>query len=285
MAQVKEALTFIGHCWREDTIEWESELLSIHPPPDRPSHTVVPRPVQLPHPPLYLACTNPETVRRAAEYGVGPMVLGFGGPEAIATMRATFDGRGPGAGRHAIASGPPKPSTIGPTLRQHAHRLGVRAHEVTRRVRQLYDGVRRCVRPEWPDVSSSYSHWMVAPAPAVAVKVKGSSLTCAGPLGPRACAPQSAISTSRCHHEAPGFKRPPEIASGDRRAARSADTEDRVVVAGTACTPAGGTRHGSAWSSAPRPRERKISGALMWRCSTRGGARPPTPASKPTSSA
>jgi alkanesulfonate monooxygenase SsuD/methylene tetrahydromethanopterin reductase-like flavin-dependent oxidoreductase (luciferase family) len=91
VAQVKEALTFIGHCWREDTIEWESELLSIHPPPDRPSHTLVPRPVQLPHPPLYLACTNPETVRRAAEYGVAPMVLGFGGPEVIATLRTAFD--------------------------------------------------------------------------------------------------------------------------------------------------------------------------------------------------
>jgi len=91
VAQVKEALTFIGHCWRDDTIEWESELLSIHPPPNRPSHTVVPRPVQLPHPPLYLACTNPETVKRAAQYGVGPMVLGFGGPEMIANLRAMFD--------------------------------------------------------------------------------------------------------------------------------------------------------------------------------------------------
>src|SRR4051794_3319984 len=90
-AQVKEALRFIGHCWREDTIEWESDLLSIHPPPDRPAHTLVPRPVQLPHPPLYLACTNPETVRLAAAYRVGPMILGFGGPEAIAGMRAAFD--------------------------------------------------------------------------------------------------------------------------------------------------------------------------------------------------
>jgi alkanesulfonate monooxygenase SsuD/methylene tetrahydromethanopterin reductase-like flavin-dependent oxidoreductase (luciferase family) len=90
-AQVKEALTFIGHCWREGTIEWDSDLLTIHPPPDRPSHTVVPRPVQLPHPPLYLACTSPETVRRAAQYGVGPMVLGFGGPEVIASLRAAFD--------------------------------------------------------------------------------------------------------------------------------------------------------------------------------------------------
>jgi alkanesulfonate monooxygenase SsuD/methylene tetrahydromethanopterin reductase-like flavin-dependent oxidoreductase (luciferase family) len=91
VAQVKEALRFIGYCWREDTIEWESDLLSIHPPADRPPHTVVPRPVQTPHPPLYLACTNPETVKRAAEYGVGPMVLGFGGPEVIGGMREAFD--------------------------------------------------------------------------------------------------------------------------------------------------------------------------------------------------
>lgn len=89
--QVEEALRFIGHCWRGDTIEWDSDLLRIHPPPDRPPHTVVPRPVQMPHPPLFLACTNPETVRTAARYGVGPMVLGFGGPEAIGRMRAAFD--------------------------------------------------------------------------------------------------------------------------------------------------------------------------------------------------
>jgi alkanesulfonate monooxygenase SsuD/methylene tetrahydromethanopterin reductase-like flavin-dependent oxidoreductase (luciferase family) len=90
-AQVKEALRFIGHCWREDTIEWESDLLSIHPPPDRPRHTVVPRPVQTPHPPLYLACTNPQTVKAAAAYGVAPMILGFGGPESIASTRKIYD--------------------------------------------------------------------------------------------------------------------------------------------------------------------------------------------------
>jgi len=89
--QVREALRFIGHCWREDTIQWDSELLRIQHPPGRPPHTVVPRPVQTPHPPLFLACTNPETVRRAAQYGVGPMVLGFGGPEAIGEMRRMFD--------------------------------------------------------------------------------------------------------------------------------------------------------------------------------------------------
>jgi alkanesulfonate monooxygenase SsuD/methylene tetrahydromethanopterin reductase-like flavin-dependent oxidoreductase (luciferase family) len=90
-AQVQEALRFIGHCWREESIQWDSELLTIRHPPERPPHTVVPRPVQQPHPPLFLACTNPDTVRRAARYGVGPMVLGFGGPEVIAGMRADFD--------------------------------------------------------------------------------------------------------------------------------------------------------------------------------------------------
>jgi alkanesulfonate monooxygenase SsuD/methylene tetrahydromethanopterin reductase-like flavin-dependent oxidoreductase (luciferase family) len=89
--QVKEALTFLGHCWREDTIQWDSDLLKIQHPPNRPPHTVVPRPVQLPHPPLFLACTNPDTVRKAAQYGVGPMVLGFGGPEVIGNMRRMFD--------------------------------------------------------------------------------------------------------------------------------------------------------------------------------------------------
>src|SRR5437667_389207 len=52
VAQVREALTFIGHCWRNETIEWDSDLLKIHSPPNRPPHTVVPRPIQMPHPPL-----------------------------------------------------------------------------------------------------------------------------------------------------------------------------------------------------------------------------------------
>ena len=36
--------------------------------------SVIPRPLQLPHPPLYMACTKDETVRLAAEYGVGAFV-------------------------------------------------------------------------------------------------------------------------------------------------------------------------------------------------------------------
>jgi alkanesulfonate monooxygenase SsuD/methylene tetrahydromethanopterin reductase-like flavin-dependent oxidoreductase (luciferase family) len=90
-AQVRETLRFIGCCWREETIEWESDLLSIHPPVGRPAHTILPRPVQYPHPPLFLACTSPDTVRIAARYGVAPLILGFGGPEAVGNLRAMYD--------------------------------------------------------------------------------------------------------------------------------------------------------------------------------------------------
>ena len=90
-AQVREALRFLGRCWRDDEIEWHSDLLTIESPPGRPTHTIVPRPVQMPHPPLFLACTSPDTARIAAQYGVGPMVLGFGGPDVVAQIRAGFD--------------------------------------------------------------------------------------------------------------------------------------------------------------------------------------------------
>jgi hypothetical protein len=40
---------------------------------------------------LYLACTNPQTVKSAAAYGVAPMILGFGGPESIASTRQIYD--------------------------------------------------------------------------------------------------------------------------------------------------------------------------------------------------
>jgi alkanesulfonate monooxygenase SsuD/methylene tetrahydromethanopterin reductase-like flavin-dependent oxidoreductase (luciferase family) len=90
-AEMEEALRVIGHAWLEDTFEWHSELLTIQAPPGNPRHTIVPRPVQKPHPPLYLACTRPDTVIRAAEYGVGALVFGFGGIESVRAQRQLYD--------------------------------------------------------------------------------------------------------------------------------------------------------------------------------------------------
>ena len=88
--QVHEALKIIGNAWRNDTFEWDSDLISIHAPAGKPAHTILPRPVQQPHPPLFLACSTPTTVKTAARYGVGAMVLGYDGPEAMADYHQMF---------------------------------------------------------------------------------------------------------------------------------------------------------------------------------------------------
>ena len=87
-AEVDEALRMIGSMWRGadgEGFEWHGELLQVA------EHPILPRPVQMPHPPLYLACTKNDTVRLAAEYGIGALVLGFTGPEGVAEMRRMYD--------------------------------------------------------------------------------------------------------------------------------------------------------------------------------------------------
>ncbi|TZG26030.1 LLM class flavin-dependent oxidoreductase [Sphingomonas montanisoli] len=90
-AQVEEGLKIQSNIWRKDSFEWESDLITIKPAPGMPPHEIVPRPVQLPHPPLFMACTNPETVKRAAEYGVGALIFGFGGLDSIREQKEMYD--------------------------------------------------------------------------------------------------------------------------------------------------------------------------------------------------
>jgi alkanesulfonate monooxygenase SsuD/methylene tetrahydromethanopterin reductase-like flavin-dependent oxidoreductase (luciferase family) len=83
-AQMEESLRIISNCWRDEEFEWHG-LLDISP------HPILPRPVQDPHPPLYMACTKKDTVRLAAELGVGALVLGFAGANEIREMREIYD--------------------------------------------------------------------------------------------------------------------------------------------------------------------------------------------------
>ncbi len=46
-----------------------------------PSRNVVPKPLQKPHPPLWLACSNRETIRVAARNGMGALTFAFIDPE------------------------------------------------------------------------------------------------------------------------------------------------------------------------------------------------------------
>ena len=82
-AQVEEALKILSRCFRTEEFEW-SGLLEIS------RRAVVPCPKQMPHPPLYMACTKLDTVQLAAELGIGALVLGFSGVDEIRAMREIY---------------------------------------------------------------------------------------------------------------------------------------------------------------------------------------------------
>jgi len=83
--ELEETLRILSTIWREERFEWHTDRLDV---PDRP---ITPHPVQMPHPPLHIACTKQDTVRLAAEMGVGALVLGFGGPDEITGLRKIYD--------------------------------------------------------------------------------------------------------------------------------------------------------------------------------------------------
>jgi len=82
---LETALRAIPKMWRDDYFEFHSDALDI------PLRPIRPRPVQKPHPPLFLACTRPETITLAGTLGVGALLLGFNGPDDIAEKRRRYE--------------------------------------------------------------------------------------------------------------------------------------------------------------------------------------------------
>jgi len=69
--------------WRE-TVEQVANMLVMDPYPgfqgrsfSMPARNVVPKPVQKPHPPLWVACSNRETIHLAAQLGMGALTFAF----------------------------------------------------------------------------------------------------------------------------------------------------------------------------------------------------------------
>jgi alkanesulfonate monooxygenase SsuD/methylene tetrahydromethanopterin reductase-like flavin-dependent oxidoreductase (luciferase family) len=69
-AQWAEALEIIPRMWTEEQFEYQSDLIRI------PRRNITPKPVQQPHPPMWVASTQPSSIKFAGEHGLG--VLGFG---------------------------------------------------------------------------------------------------------------------------------------------------------------------------------------------------------------
>ncbi|WP_327299314.1 LLM class flavin-dependent oxidoreductase [Streptomyces sp. NBC_01197] len=82
--QMEEALRIFSSAWREEQFEWHGSI-------DIGPGAVLPRPVQDPHPPLFMACSKHDTLKLAAELGIGALVMGFAGADDVRTMRAVYD--------------------------------------------------------------------------------------------------------------------------------------------------------------------------------------------------
>src|SRR2546427_8218088 len=72
--------------WRE-TVEQVANMMVMEPYPgfqgrffSMPTRNVLPKPVQKPHPPLWVACSNRDTIKLAARVGMGALTFAFIGP-------------------------------------------------------------------------------------------------------------------------------------------------------------------------------------------------------------
>jgi len=73
--------------WRE-AVEQAANMLAMDPYPgfegkffSMPCPNIVPQPVQKPHPPLWVACSNRETIKLAARLGIGALTFAFVSPD------------------------------------------------------------------------------------------------------------------------------------------------------------------------------------------------------------
>ena len=83
-AQWEEAVAMIPRMWTEDPFTHEGRFYRI------PPRSVIPKPVQKPHPPLWVACSQPDSFRAAGEMGLGALCFNLGGYAQMAERVALY---------------------------------------------------------------------------------------------------------------------------------------------------------------------------------------------------
>jgi alkanesulfonate monooxygenase SsuD/methylene tetrahydromethanopterin reductase-like flavin-dependent oxidoreductase (luciferase family) len=68
-----EAVAAIPRMWREDPFAMHGDYWTVDPPV-----SVIPKPIQKPHPPMWVAATNPDTFALAGERGLGVLCFTLG---------------------------------------------------------------------------------------------------------------------------------------------------------------------------------------------------------------
>ena len=105
----EEAIHAIPQMWTQELFSWQGKYFSV------PERCIIPRVVQKPHPPLWVTATNPGTVQRAAEMGIGVAMFNFADPELLRPLVETYKSTIPKA-KPVGAFTYDKIMTIAPTL-------------------------------------------------------------------------------------------------------------------------------------------------------------------------
>ena len=92
-AQWNEAIRMIPKMWTEAPFSHQGEFFNIL------ERSVIPKPVQQPHPPMWVACSQPDSFRRAGEQGLGVLCFNLGGyaqmEERVAAYREAIQNANP----------------------------------------------------------------------------------------------------------------------------------------------------------------------------------------------
>ena len=76
-SQWEEAISIIPRMWTEDPFSHEGHYYKI------PPRSIIPKPVQKPHPPLWVACSQPASFKQAGEMGLGALCFNLGGQDQM----------------------------------------------------------------------------------------------------------------------------------------------------------------------------------------------------------
>ncbi len=80
----EESITMIPQIWQSDEFSWEGRFWNV------PKRRVLPKPYQKPHPPIWLACTQPASYALAAEKGIGVLLSVAAVPDILAEHVKTY---------------------------------------------------------------------------------------------------------------------------------------------------------------------------------------------------
>jgi alkanesulfonate monooxygenase SsuD/methylene tetrahydromethanopterin reductase-like flavin-dependent oxidoreductase (luciferase family) len=76
-AEWLEALSMIPRMWSSDVFEHKGRFFQV------PPTQVIPKPVQKPHPPIFAACSKPESAAQVGALGLGALNFAFGSDEYL----------------------------------------------------------------------------------------------------------------------------------------------------------------------------------------------------------